>query len=154
MDTESINKCLKNVSNYRGCVAADMLPLSACESDCYFVVNTDVAAMAGEHWCVVGVRKGLGFFFSSYGNPPTETRVRSFLNDTRSWCYSCKRLQSLTASTCGMYCVILIILLEKGISLQHFLDLFDESDPKANDSIIQSLFEGVVTQQYKSLASS
>lgn len=142
MDTDEINCLLRSESMFSGCVPADGLPKTSFTSG-FFVVNTDKAAEPGEHWCVVGVIEKTGIFFSSFGNPPSEKTVVNFLQRNADvWYLSSKRLQSHNSSTCGLYCVMFIRALGKGLSMQSFLDCFDESDPRTNDVIVQNMLGG------------
>ena len=145
MDTDKINKDLKDVQFYAGCVSSDSLPLHC--SDAVFVVNTDKSTEPGEHWGVVGVLSRIGFYFSSFGNQPTESQVVKFLKSNADcWLFSNKRLQSTSSSTCGLYCVMLIKAMAQGLSLQDFLNIFDESSPDKNDMIVEQMYDEAGTR--------
>jgi hypothetical protein len=91
------------------------------------VFNTHVSGRPGEHWIAYVRRNGEGWYFDSYGRPPdaypdvTEALAngRSVADGVVLW--NGERLQGLSTSACGDYCVLFILLCCRGWTFERIL---------------------------------
>ena len=120
MNAEQIRKCLR-VPNFLGVFAADELP-SHFPWSCGLVVNTDPRSEPGTHWLAIYIDgNGHGEYFDSYGLKPFVPQHLKFLNRLKQWRYNKTKLQSLTSTLCGQYCVLYLDSKFRGYSLNRFL---------------------------------
>ena len=80
-----------------------MLPKNT-KRPCAIVVNTHPSDKPGEHWVAIYLKTNdKGEYFDSYGLPPLEPRIESFMNEScmNGWKYNAVALQDANSTTCG-----------------------------------------------------
>lgn len=125
MDTHLLNRLSKgSVKCFLGAFPCDKLPTNVPRPSC-LIANTQPSGESGEHWIAVFINKeGYGDYFCSFGMPPAGV-FQSYLNDeTVSWNFSRKRIQSATSTTCGQYALFFVYCRSLGLPLFKFLSLF------------------------------
>lgn len=108
---------------YRGIYAMDTLP------DCtpgYYIINTDDQDEPGEHWLAVFNDHGHIEYFDSFGRPPLDKRLETFLGKTYK--YNDIPLQLLFSNACGFYCVYYILHRCRGYSMEEIIHILKRSD--------------------------
>lgn len=114
MNTYEINALLGGrVSGFLGTFPCDKLPLELPASrPLSLVLNTDISTERGSHWqaIVIPNRKTV-YFFDSFGRRPRGKHVMRWLrhHDFRRVVYSEARSQLADETTCGAYCVYVIM---------------------------------------------
>ena len=84
-----------------------------------YFVNTDSSYRSGEHWvAVIFNRNGDSTYFDSYGLPPLNTEIMSFIhNNSSRWTYSKQVIRSLLGVVCGYYCIFVLNAMARGNNL-------------------------------------
>ena len=129
MNTQQIHHILKSdfMSSklYHGTYPMDRIPYLKMENGA-FVINTDNHDEPGEHWLVVYNDNGYVEYFDSFGRPPLDKRLKSFLgNDYK---YNKTELQLLFSNACGFYCVYYILHRVRGYSMDEIINVLKRSD--------------------------
>lgn len=128
---------------FRGVYPVDKLPIHEnFERPACFVINTDPASRPGEHWVSLYLDEaGKGEFFDSFGLEVLHPLIARFLR-RHCWYYTHNKrmLQSLTATTCGQYCVYFVKMRCRGHSLWRLLRPFHPTQPWRNDRFIMAWF--------------
>jgi len=121
---------------FLGVFARDELPKDPVYPSC-FVFNTAPRCMSGEHWlCVFYDKNGCCDFFDSYGMPPENFNMKSYLNATsNSWKYNKQRIQG-ESMYCGHYCILFLLFRVRSKSINFFLAFsknFTKNDKKLKE---------------------
>lgn len=120
-----------------GVFAADAIPRHF-RLPAGFIVNLDNTGQDGSHW--VGIWVDLdgehATYFDSYGLPPLNRHISSFLSmfETK---LNGKKFQHLTSKDCGYYTILFIVLSSRGYSLSAIQYLFYESVGRINDKLVK-----------------
>ena len=113
-----------------------------------YVYNTrpaaDTSSSVPGHWVGVCIpRGGRAEFFDSYGRHPSAygNWTVDLMNGTggSTWVYNNVPLQGIASFTCGHYVTAYCGFRFMGWSMEDYVDLFDPSTPRINDSIIVRL---------------
>lgn len=113
---------------FLGCHMHDQLP-SSILPDSAIVINLDDSDGSGTHWVACGDRKGVKYYFDSFGLPPSD-RIRKLL--TGKAFYSDSQIQQSDSVTCGYFCILwLRKLFEEGGYDSVYQ--FDQKDSDANE---------------------
>jgi hypothetical protein len=98
----------------------------ATRRDYAVVFNTHVSRRPGEHWIAYVRLNGRGRYFDSYGRPPDAyPDVAAALLDSRppgGLVWNGQRLQGLTTTACGDYCLLFALLTCRGWTLRRFVE--------------------------------
>ncbi len=142
MNTLEIISRLKFCKSFKGVYPVDLIPK-------YFnsgtiIINTDPSTKPGSHWVAVYINNDTGEYFDSFGFPPINKEIISFLdnNSTNGWSYNSLHIQNLLSHTCGNYCVLYVMAKNKGYSITDFLNLFT-MNTDLNEIILKILYKGV-----------
>lgn len=137
MDTITIcklacsDKYLK--SRFGGVFASDTLP--KCKT--YFksfIVNLDSKLLPGSHWIAIHFHKNTAYFFDSYGLPPRNKHIISFMKrNSSSIRYNSKCFQDDLSSSCGYFCLYYLYQSVRNKTLE---DL-DAKNKKQNEKFIK-----------------
>lgn len=100
-----------------------------------YMFNTHRRGLPGEHWIAVAVREDGASYFDSYGRHPLHYPgvARALLTVAPVVEWNSRRLQGLTTTACGDYCLWFCLLTARGWSIDRFvarLDLFDNSEDR------------------------
>ena len=101
------------------------------------IINADPHTKEGSHWLPLQLepRLSLASYFDSYGRPPSDQNIQSFINRHAGiWGYNSIRLQGPFTYVCGQYCCLFARYTDKRIPPLEFARLFpvdDRADKKA-----------------------
>ena len=85
-----------------------------------YIVNADTSDGPGSHWVAVHRRRGLTYFFDSYGLPAQNfTTIHPTIRDDAP-ISSNASLQAYGSDVCGDYCVLYALSVSRGWSTQDF----------------------------------
>jgi hypothetical protein len=128
VDLENICKSLE-IKNFRGVYMMDeVTTLTPSENESY-IVNLQKSNEHGSHWCALH-KNGINIsYFDSYGAPvPNEirsryknNRIHNFQSEDNE--YPDKPLQTYSQVICGHFCVLFLLLCDKGNSFDKIISL-------------------------------
>ena len=134
---------LKSLTSFVGVFSSNNIPnIKIYPSS--LIANSHPTNKPGEHWIAMYINEDkFGIYFNSYGLYPLNQEFEKFLNDhTNNWIYNKTMLQSLNSTTCGHYCVLFILLITSGYSLNDIVSKFTKNT-KINDLIIKNLYNEI-----------
>ena len=140
MNTLEINSLLKKYFSFVGVFSRDTLPKITCGT---LIANTDPSTKPGEHWIAITINSDkTGEYFDSFGLPPIHDEFIKYLNNNCSfgWSYNNITLQSVTAQTCGHYCIIYATLRCRGYKHPKIMNIFTKFT-FINDKIAESIID-------------
>ena len=138
MDTNQINKSLKNYKKFKGTFPKDQLP-KIKEKTFAIIINTDSSDKPGEHWVAIYSDDEITEYFDSFGLPPLHQEIIKYLDSTSNqWHYNSLTIQSVTSTTCGLFCVLYIKLRLRGYTYSDIIALFCHK-LKLNDLLVSNL---------------
>jgi len=127
MNTAQIRRILQSDAMasdlYRGIYPIDRLPTI---EPGYYIINTENHDEPGEHWLVVYNDNGQIEYFDSFGRPPLDKRLYSFLGS--DYKYNEAELQQLFSNACGFYCVYYILHRVRGCTMEEIITILNRSD--------------------------
>lgn len=122
---------------YGGVLAVDQLPMMVTKPT-VFIVNTDPIALPGSHWVVLFIDSTCEHFDSAGFNP--RPNFESYLNTRGSdYMFNTSRLQTVTSSTCGLFCLFYCYFRCRGYSFSDILDMFS-SNLQLNEIIVSTFY--------------
>jgi len=144
MDNFYLNKRLGHIPWYLGCFPRDALPVET-EKKFVLVFNTDIASGEGIHWGVIySSRPEVAYYFDSFGKRPHHKEILQFLRRFKTVYYSTSKSQNIDASTCGHYCIFVVLELFNGQSFRsivNYLKTISNDDQFVVDYVnLQNLF--------------
>jgi len=125
------------------------------------VFNTDKKGKAGQHWLAVWKNNGEVTYalllhiynttlsdktvvFDSFGiqnySEHLIDSLRSLAGDTSIHMLNVS-LQHESTSVCGQWCVLFLILLDKGLNIEYVMKLMYRKNKLSNDKVIYSVFD-------------
>lgn len=125
--------------------ACDLLPKLPQKGDVIIIVNTDTSEKPGTHWQAVWItttikKERISYFFDSYGRPPYNTYIRSFIkNNSNKTTWNNKQIQSFHSYACGEYCCLFALSMVQSQSLKCFFRQFG-GNFDTNDQTVQALY--------------
>jgi hypothetical protein len=127
-------------SQFIGVFSSDNLP-SQLHYPAGLIVNTAPSTNPGDHWIAIYIsEKKDGFYFDSFGRPPSVPSIVTFLRrNCRNIDYNKKQIQHLSSIKCGQFSAIYIKFRISGKSSESFLKLFN-MNLILNEKIINSYF--------------
>ena len=90
---------------FRGIFAIDELPNRSSHGA--YVVNYDESDKPGSHWVAIYVEAGSVEYFDSFGQPPLDERLQTFVGEY--YTYNPFQLQQTLGNACGFYCTYFIL---------------------------------------------
>lgn len=138
MNTTEINNLLRHIKCFKGTFCRDELPNNKFKKPFSIIANTDTCQEPGQHWVAMYFDKdNTGFYFDSFGLPPLQPEFINFMNKKNSNGWTCNKstLQSVTSSTCGLYCILFVKY--KCTNSSSFFKLFTRNS-QINDILIKS----------------
>ena len=140
MNTNQINKSLKNYKHFKGTYPKDLLPKFK-NKPFAIIVNTDSSDKAGEHWVAIFSDNEMTEYFDSFGLPPLHHEIIKYLDSiANDWHYNSLTIQSVTSMTCGLFCVLYIKLRLSGYTYSDIIALFCHK-LKLNDLLVSNLYK-------------
>lgn len=136
-----------------GVFPADKLPKIRADRPFSLICNTHVEVMPGEHWCAIYRDvDGRMEFFDSYGRPPKENSVyieQWLKRYSKTLNMSNVQLQSEHSNVCGLYCILYLHQRSLGVTLNEFINAFDECNLHANDEYVFDTVSNAYSQCLK-----
>ncbi|EFP00858.1 hypothetical protein CRE_08606 [Caenorhabditis remanei] len=109
---------------YKGTVMADKLPKKRPRFKKFgYIVNTDPSNEPGRHWQSIFVNGNTCFFFCSLAEPPN-VYIQRFLRLFPRVIQNPIRHQSLSAVTCGGYCIFIQSMMSRGVRFETLCEIF------------------------------
>lgn len=138
-------------NNFRGVYAVDELrkvkrPITGKINS--FVVNLDPSRESGSHWVAIILKEGRkNIYFDSYGLPPIDKLLRSFLHP--AFTHNTMQLQFPLSTTCGQWCILFILFQSLNISLASMQKLFSKHQLLKNDHKVNFYIHLLYKKRYK-----
>jgi hypothetical protein len=123
--------------------AKDKLPSKKPLDVRAYIIHTDSSDQPGEHWiAIVFDQKNEAIYFDSYGLPPQQQEIVSFMtNNSNKWSFNKQRLQGVFSTVCGLYCLFVLQTAAQGNNSQHCLqETFSSTDYFKNDTNVSIWF--------------
>ena len=138
MNTKQINKLFCMNPTFKGVFACDQLRLLKFKAPFALIVNTDPSSKPGTHWVAIVCDKRRHIeFFDSFGELPTVRNIQQYIKrSSKSSCYSTTQLQSVRSISCGLFAIGFIKARFRGLTLDDFINLFDQKNLRQNDILI------------------
>ena len=111
------------------------------ESPALYILNTDVQAGPGEHWCAVLFEGNRMEFFDPFGNHPLLYNFEALLSSrtgVSEEIYNSACVQNLSSKVCGCHCVFYAYNRCRGSDLQSVLDFYDLGNLIKNDKMVEN----------------
>ena len=71
-------------------------------------------------------KSSCAYYFDSYGILPLVPDIEAFLHrNCTVWDYNKRQLQGLTSNTCGKYCCLFALYMDRGFTAEQFVGQFD-----------------------------
>lgn len=130
--------------DFLGVFSLDTLPLESVYFPCNFICNTQPRNHPGEHWIAICKNEeNIGFYFDSFGHPPSQEPFRKCLEFCEDWTYNNVPLQSPLTTACGQYTVAFLTLIGKGYQPFSIIEIFDQGDQETSDLLVTEYVQKV-----------
>lgn len=127
--------------NFGGVFASDCLPKPKTHYSS-FIVNLDPHTSPGSHWIAVHFRQKEGYYFDSYGLPPSDKNILKFIkNNADIIVYNKHCFQDDSTTTCGYFCLYFLFRRVRHLNI----DDLSKTNKKRNETFIKTF----VHQHYK-----
>lgn len=130
-------------TSFIGVFSRNRIPLNN-STPAGYIVNLDDFSEPGSHWIAIFITDKCFNVFDSYGRDLNNDRyISSFLrsySNKRKYKYSPFILQQSTTSTCGLFCVLFIMMMSRGYTLDEFVNIFNLENQKCNDEAVVKYF--------------
>lgn len=141
MNTEQLTWYMLNDAYIRplfgGVLAKDELPL-VVQKPTVFIVNTDPIALPGSHWVVLFMDK-ICEHFDSAGFKPRDGFDTYLTAKGPNYMFNDTRLQNVSSSTCGLFCLFYCYFRCRGFSFVDILNMFS-SNLQLNEIIVRTFY--------------
>jgi len=116
-----------------------MLPRSVTQTGTV-IINTDSHTEKVSHWLAVHFfpKSSSAYYFDSYGFLPLVPDIEPFIRrNCTVWDYNKGQLQGLTSNTCGKYCCLFALYMDRGFTARQFVGQL-ESAASADRQIVRA----------------
>lgn len=139
MDTNQINKSLRNVSSFIGTFPADRIPVVKARP-ASFVLNFDKHDSQGSHWVsLILLPNGESEYMDSFGLPPLQQDILNYIKkNSKAYTFNCQQFQHPLAISCGLYAIHFIKHRYRNLSFESFSAHFSKNLAN-NENVIQKL---------------
>ena len=138
LSTLNINNILYNYYNFKGCYAADNIPIiKPAENEINgFIINTAKYGSPGEHWTAIIIKNNSCIFFYSFGCEIYNQTLLSLLKSIQinKYMYNSIQIQPFLSNNCGYYCIAFILSQLKDFSYTEFMNIFSYDREKNNNT--------------------
>ncbi len=144
MNTLTINKQFKGIECFKGTYPNDKIPRKIYKKfPVAFIINTDPHNLPGQHWVALFIDKNKAEYMDSFGFRPICCEIQKYLKKykIKKIKYNNYPLQSISASTCGAYCILFIKMRCYSFSFKDFLKIFSQENTKDNDLIASKILK-------------
>lgn len=139
------NKITRSI--FRGTYAKnETIPFINTKTPSAYIINYDTRSEEGSHWVAIFIRNDILFYFDSLCLDFTldPLMFNNILSLKKLFIVSNPaRLQSLTTSTCGLYCLLFIYFLARNIPYSTFLNYFKRNDYAYNEKYVLNLYSKI-----------
>lgn len=140
MNTQQINTLIKSdcaaKQIFAGTYPSDKLPPPVKIPFC-IVANLDESYKKGSHWIALYINEDWhGEYFDSFGQQPKKALKEYLDRHCIHWKANRQRIQGVLASTCGHYCIFMVLMWSRGQSMQASIKRFDPVNRANNDIVI------------------
>ena len=140
MNTQQINTLVKSdylaKQIFIGTYPSDNLPKPLKYPFC-IIANIDSSNKGGSHWVSLYISKNAqGEFFDSYGQQPSKPFEIYLNKHCKNWKSNTQRIQGILASTCGHYCILMVLMWSRGYNIKEVINRFDSKDCTSNDVVV------------------
>lgn len=149
MNGKQIDTVLKSFRKsrgiYQGVFSSNLLPLQKIKNvPAAFVVNLSPSYEIGSHWIAIYINSNrIGYYFDSYGLPPTVPKIKRFLQkQCKVFYHSHAELQSTNSTVCGAYAICFIIFMLQNRSPENFESFFS-TNQYINDYCIKKTLDKI-----------
>jgi hypothetical protein len=142
---EAMEKYHFSRNKFCGVFPYDMIP-TKISKPCSIIINTDPSYLPGKHWVAISIdSKGNCNYFDSFGKPPDKYKIIHFLrkNCEKKLFYNKSVLQNIFSDTCGHFCAVFLVFMNKGFKFSDFINLFSKTNTYYNDLLIKYLFKKI-----------
>ena len=117
-------KCL-SIPNFN-CICKDEITVLLKHSPTNIIVNlNDSDKNINGHWCLCFIDNEQKIYYSSYGDPiPIEVKQYMMEVDDRLILSSNFQIQNFNEDTCGLYCILILFLLNDKIKFEDIIISF------------------------------
>ena len=117
-------KCL-SISNFN-CICKDEFKSILKQGHTNIIVNlNDTDKYVNGHWCLCFIDNEQKIYYSSYGDPiPIEVKQYMMEVDDRLILFSNFQIQDFNEDTCGLYCIVILFLLNDKIKFEDIIISF------------------------------
>lgn len=123
MNSQDLEHMLADIPCFIGVFCRDQLPLQINRRPVALIVNTDDCKDPGEHWLAIHLDSdGTGFYFDSFGLPPLDEHIFSFLvrHAPNRIDINKSVLQCTSSMSCGLFCALFIKLKCDSQNIENF----------------------------------
>lgn len=168
MNSESLFKLIQSdpaaKSAFRGIAWSDSVynickfPTSLtnrCSFPASLILNTDILAGPGIHWCVAYFRnKEVCEYFDPFGLPPEVENSHNFTKSlqqvSNSIIYNKKQVQELDETTCGQHCAYFLLLRSNNCTFDEILEKHYTDNFSINDRLVKNFInQRLGTQKWR-----
>ena len=145
LNSQQLKYMLGSVEDFCGVFSYDQLPRNF-GYPAAFIFNTDRHDQSGQHWMSAYFNKdGFGQYQCSLGIAPYGALYDFLSQHSYKTEYNKSTLQNPFNTACGYYCVLHILMANKGYELNDFVTLFDKEDLAKNDRLVLRLVAECLT---------
>ena len=127
---------------FKGTFAQDELNiLKKSNSKAFYIVNTGMRDSEGIHWVAIYFNGFNLYYFDSFAIAPTfyANIYAALLKFKANNIFMLPfRIQGISSSVCGHYCLIFLIFMCSGYLYNYFISLFSNTNFIANDALVCS----------------
>ena len=130
---------------FKGVYSCDTIPLFPKLYPFSIIINLSSVNEPGSHFVSVFVRNGKVIYYDSLGLPSINPHINKFLKQYANVYKSNNmQFQCLNSVFCGYYAALFVILMDRGMSFQKFLNLYSKNC-EDNDMIVVELLKYIFT---------
>ena len=131
------------VAAFHGIYPNDHLPTENVIPPAFFIVNTDVHNLSGQHWKVIFIDESYcGEVFDSLATPLSNRVIRFMNRHTRMWKTNRVMFQHPNSSFCGAYVLYFVMHRLSFSSLREFCKTLS-SNVNRNEQMIQRFYKNL-----------
>jgi hypothetical protein len=135
INNKTIEGLLQTCPLFKGVFSCNNIPASLSNNDSFSIVcNLSKVEEPGTHFITIVCFKDYVLYIDSIGMHCFNLDITRFLlNLNRTIFYNTKKIQSITSTYCGMYCVMYILHFNTPLHYQHDNKLSFTIDMQKND---------------------
>ena len=144
MAGNNIEYVLQNVNHFLGCFPVDRLPPFPTTFAKSMIINTQASTQTGEHWVALVLTETKCYYFDSFAVPIIQPNIHMYLQPyNKNICYLDIRIQDITSTYCGAYCVCFVLHVNDDLSYDKFIGHYYSDNLLQNDEILKQDFSKI-----------